>query len=834
MAIESAGRSEDLNRAVACVGLLLLLFCYRIWDLGTTHTDDAGWLLHTLQGNWRDGWEMALFQGRVWAFVSGPLLNIAMYLQGTVGGEIYRVGCLAIFFILFYGVLSIYTGRGLATLAAGLNLALFALRWEGSMVTTYPAMFGVQGTLFMLALWCYWKYSRAGAPRFLVLGIAALFLSLFMHEGVTLLYCIAAPVAIIGNHFYRPSAPATLRSITSNSRTQTQLVAAFTVIATYSVLYFGWRWAFPSGYEGNTLATFSAKRIASTFFSLSTSGSVLSDIARPYHVRFSDAVLRDGYTITYRFRDYLTEHWRGPAALSAALISSCVIFLAGRSMDTLGPASTIRPTAPLWMSVILGLAIATAPVLPVALTAKYQQQFFDLQVGSHVYTALSHFGWTLVIAALMAGLFSLAGRGTWVRKSLVICFSAATGVLAYGSYQMNDAIASDIGTETSRWKSVEQAQRLISGNDIRITRFYAPRLSGGSWFTAVPETYWTEYLRARGGAQFSFNADSVPLDEVRAGKVAMLDFFLPRRGAQPVVIVAPLELLAGKGALIAPRIYIRFENATPSERSQYTLSYTDVRNGPTSVRLSQLQDGSKGQYLLDNVQASPVSIRVSPGSTMNEMRVACHAAANGTTVAVGPLSSMQEPLCIGDILMRDDEFQAIEWQSISAFLGGPVRRSREGSWRTETYPFAIYSSRSLASSTISKPFGLLILPRQIPHAIGTVQQSSQALWLEARPGQQGALAFGPYVSLEKGRYEAAFQLTADGVDAQESVGEIDVAVNGGQRIVSAEITSSPKEKLMVLPFKVAGSALNYEFRVFTKGNATLKLKAVMLRQLPEK
>jgi hypothetical protein len=543
--------------------------------------------------------------------------------------------------------------------------------------------------------------------------------------------------------------------------------------------------------------------------------------------------MRDGYTVTYRFQDYLAEQWHGPAALSAALVSSCVIFLVGLSMGTRGAAGMIRPTAPLWMSALLGLVIAAAPVLPVAMTTKYQQQFYDLQVGSHVYTALSHFGWTLVIASLMAWLFSQAGRGTWARKTLVICFSAVTGVLAYGSFQMNDAIANDIGTETSRWKAVDQAQRLLAGNDTRITRFYAPRLSGGTWFTGLPEAYWAEYLQTRRGVQFSFNTDSVPFDEVRAGKVAMLDFFLPRGAKQPVVTVAPLELLAGNGTLIAPRIFIGFNNATPSEMSQYLLSFTDLWNGPTSVRLSQLRlgDSRTGQYALDNVQALPASIRVTPSSTVNEVRVACHPPAAGTTIAVGPLSNVQDPLCLADVLMREDEYQAIDWQGISAFLGGSIRKSMEGPWRKVSYPFAIYPSRPRAAAEISKPFGLLMLPRQIPHVIGTVQQSSKAIWLEARPGQQGTLAFGPYVSLKKGRYEAAFQLSADGANAQESVGEVDVSVNGGQRVVAAGIIGSQKEKLLVLSFEVAQSAHNYEFRVFSKGTATLKLKAVMLRQV---
>jgi hypothetical protein len=195
------------------------------------------------------------------------------------------------------------------------------------------------------------------------------------------------------------------------------------------------------------------------------------------------------------------------------------------------------------------------------------------------------------------------------------------------------------------------------------------------------------------------------------------------------------------------------------------------------------------------------------------------------------LSNVQEPLCLADVLMREDEYQAIDWQGISAFLGGSTRKSMEGSWHIENYPFAIYPSRPRAAAEMSKPFGLLMLPRQIPHVIGTVQQSSKAIWLEARPGQQGTLAFGPYVSLKKGRYEAAFQLTADGANAQESVGEIDVSVNGGQRVVAAAIIGSEKEKLLVLSFEVAQGARNYEFRVFSKGTATLKLKAVMLRQV---
>lgn len=833
----NAGDSNDRNwfqLIYFCIGALLVLFFYRLLDLGITHSDDAGWLLHTLQGNWRDGPEMAFFQGRIWAFVSGPIVNFAMYLQGSPFADVYRLGCLAVFFVAFYAVLSIYVGRPLASLAATLNLALFALRWEGSMVTTYPALFGVLGSLFVGSVWAGWKYAQSGRASLLWISLLGFFVSLFMHEGVTLLFCLLFPVTVVGNHFLTNPETAGMRSVAESAIARKHLIGAFAVIGAYFVIYMGWRWAFPTGYGGNRLDTFSPLRIGSTTLALSTSGTLLSDLVTPYYVRYGDVVMGDGYTVTYRFSSYLKDQMYGPAACLAGMLTACVVFLLGRNTSFRPSGAFTRRTTYWFVVLLVGLAIALAPILPVALTQKYQQQFFDLDVRSHVYTALSHFGWTLVLAALLAGLFSIGAAKGIYRTLLSTVLALATGVLAYGGYQMNDAIASDMRTETSRWKAVDRASSIVSLGQLNVKKFYAPRLAGGSWFAGLPPEYWSALLQASRGSRQNFASTAPRLQDLKDGQLAYLDFALLRRGAEPLVIVAPLDAPTGNAPVVAQQIYIGLDSATPSELAQYTVSFTDLKNGPVSYRLSSFETmaGSNSVWRLSNVQAVPASIRVSANSVQTTFELTCPgSAANETVVAVGPASYGMQPQCLGDMFMQVSDDSATDWRSIASFLGQPLRTSKEGEWRLTAYPFAIYSQRPRPNFSLQDPVRLLMLPRQIPHQIGAVHQTGSGLWLAAAPGEEGTLAFGPYATLAKGRYEVGFQLSVHDPKTSGSLGEVDVSVNGGQRVASALITGTPDGGILVLPFDVTQSASNYEFRVFSKGQATIRLKSVMLRQV---
>jgi hypothetical protein len=181
------------------IALLLAYLCLRVWDLGPMHTDDAIWALLSHQpdvdpvGNW------ARSQGRLWAFPIGNLMLLAMSWEGARFDSLVKLGSFAIFFVSFYAVVSSYWGRRTASFTACLFLGLFALRWEGSALTTYPLLLWPSATLCAFAILASRRYFLSGAKIALVLSILFFFTALFNNEGVVVLFCVLFVCSVLGN-----------------------------------------------------------------------------------------------------------------------------------------------------------------------------------------------------------------------------------------------------------------------------------------------------------------------------------------------------------------------------------------------------------------------------------------------------------------------------------------------------------------------------------------------------------------------------------------------------------------------------------------------------------
>lgn len=645
-----------LNRmTLSCVGVacLLLFFCYRLWSLGVTHHDDAIWFLASQQGNWGIIKDFAVNQGRIWAFVSGLLMYVALYLQGSVAGEAIRIGSLAIFFVIFYSVVSIYLGRRVALMAAVLNLALYAMRWEGSIVSTYPAFSWILMALFLCAVWLGWRYANNSRPFFLHTALAALFVSLFLHEGVSVLFAALFPLSVFANHYFVqrsfPSVKAVFHTVTSRR----QLVGAVAVIGFYFALYLAWRLVFPTNYEGNTLGDVNIARVFPTLFGLSASGSILSDVVHPYSVNFADAVGQDGYSVTYSPLSYLRAVADSPSAFFAALIVFVVIFLIASSGDQSKRNNNIG-----WLTIggiAIGALIAFVPILPVALVEKYQRHYFELGIHSYVYTALSHFGITLGIASLVLWVLSFRPAGYIYRNLLSALIALAVAVLAFCGYQMNDAIANDIRVETSRWKVVDQAMEIATQLDQPINLIYAPRLFNGSWFTVLDTSYWSQYVSVRHNKPMTFTRDPIPMPSTEHS-AAYMDFTLGRNASQSIVVLAPLGIRATNDSVFANKIVVAIDRPDPSDLARYVLFFRDQQRGSVEVRFSQLDMLNKSGTIrtISNVTAYPESIRVNRYSMLKSLPVGCDKSiVSGTTVFFGTASSGEGRSCVANNWLRE-------------------------------------------------------------------------------------------------------------------------------------------------------------------------------------
>lgn len=120
-----------------------------------------------------------------------------------------------------------------------------------------------------------------------------------------------------------------------------------------------------------------------------------------------------------------------------------------------------------------------------------------------------------------------------------------------------------------------------------------------------------------------------------------------------------------------------------------------------------------------------------------------------------------------------------------------------------------------------------------PHQIGYFDASNNAM--VSKLGEQGALAFGPYIELEKGRYRATFTLDANGDSSVVEAGAVDV--NGyndggtGKIYGKLPISLDSKKQEISIEFYVTDPSLRHEFRVWSNGTAKINFFKVSISKI---
>lgn len=345
---------------VFLIAILVISFCLRIWNLGITHHDDAVWALRAWQGNFDVIWQWATSQGRVWALISGPLLFYALKIKESFGGDLLLCAVFIIFFFSFYYLSSLYFGARVAKLAATFNVALYAMRWEGSLVTTYPAFTWLLSTSFLAGVWFSRQYLINGKSTNLFLAIGLFFLSLFLHEGMTLLFLVLFPLAILANHRIFLRGHLAAPEILKTAATRKLLVGYIFASLLYVALYVLWRILYPAKYDGLSLTGFTPLGFLQVWFNFTFSGSLIYDLFVPYTVRFSDALQNDSIVIGYPLTTYLSKLSLTPTTL---LYSVLVFFVCYRLLVLSAHEANRQNKAVnlLWAAGI-GLVVALTPI----------------------------------------------------------------------------------------------------------------------------------------------------------------------------------------------------------------------------------------------------------------------------------------------------------------------------------------------------------------------------------------------------------------------------------------------------------------------------------------
>jgi hypothetical protein len=620
VSIQSFWSTKRTDTALALI--LLGLLCARVWDIGITHTDDAFWALGAQLspqkiaelGLW-DGqnpvYSWATRQGRLWAFVSGTLLLHTLKWQGTVYGEMLRLGSFIVFFFVFHIFAAVYCGRRIAMMSVCLFLAFFVERWSGSLLTGSPLTCWPSCILFFLAVLAAQQFFVRGKVPLLVIAGLCLFVSLLNYnEGVALLLCILFPVTIVSNSALTVSGNgAALRQILRASRTRTLLAVYVTTVAIYSALTFAWAVLHPSHYEGHVLAPFDFVKLATVAVNFATSNSILHDLVRPYGFPYADAIAGSGLYLTYNPTDFAPTLVWYPMAIISGTIAAAVFqrtLLAQCSFRS----RASRLALPELFAIVVGLTIACVPIIPVAASKKYQDWFFELGITSYSHSILAYFGLSLFLAGLVSLVFRKKLIDTRFGKALAIAVTIAVGLFAAIAFRMDDSLVIDMRPEAGRWRVLGQAIETIKTVPMNVKTIWAPRFKVGSIFNVVQTWYWSDYTEAKYQIDIQFVDTLTSVDLSRGA--AVLDYSLADDKRNFICIITHLKpQLDSEQRVIADSIAINIERATDHLLMSYFLSFLDAEGVLRQVRLVDLpKAGGPRLLVLKNVLAEPSSVRV--------------------------------------------------------------------------------------------------------------------------------------------------------------------------------------------------------------------------------
>jgi hypothetical protein len=577
---------------LALLALLLALLCMRVWALGVTHTDDGMWVLraHTPEVETVAQW--AHYQGRLWAYVSGSMILHALTWQGTLYGELLRIGGFVLFFCAFHLMAGVYCGKRVALLCASLFLGLFALKWDGSILTTYPLITWVAGCAFVGAALAGRRYVRAGGVSTLAVAALVLLFSLFNNEGVTITFIALFALSVVANRVQLAHAP--------RQRSVRLALAAAASVLIYAVLYLGWRQLYPSGYPGHAPAPFNLVRIGTTLYHFSTSGSALHELFAPLHMVYGDAYLGTGRGIDYGLAQYADGLAGAPLALLAGASVASLLWrqlARGAGVAAAARGAVIERRC----AVAGGLVIALLPILPVALMGMYQQWVMMQQVRAYSHTVFAYFGWSLALAGLLAGACARLERRRYYR-AVVLLLAIAGAALAALVYRANDAIAADMRPESGRWHMVDRALA-ANAAAFHADTIWIPALASGSQYGVMYPQYWGEYVKARFRVDTSVSARIPDInDQVRG--IVMHDFAYDRAARQLVSLWTGYRKTSVTGPYLADRIAL--EVGTPRD---YLLEYADHAGAARRVPVASMrQVGSL--RVLDGLEVDPASVRL--------------------------------------------------------------------------------------------------------------------------------------------------------------------------------------------------------------------------------
>lgn len=118
-----------------------------------------------------------------------------------------------------------------------------------------------------------------------------------------------------------------------------------------------------------------------------------------------------------------------------------------------------------------------------------------------------------------------------------------------------------------------------------------------------------------------------------------------------------------------------------------------------------------------------------------------------------------------------------------------------------------------------------------PHQVGQFDNTAKSM--VTKLGEQGALAFGPYIVFEKGKYKASFSIDTPSSGVGRDVGTVDVygaSKDEGHIYATSRIYSANQKQVLQLEFDVINEQTKFEFRGWSNGIGAIELSKIMVEK----
>jgi len=675
-------------KKIQVLALMVLFYATvsTVWRIGPMHSDDAVWIVHAHKSSFSAAWDWAISQGRLYAIVVGSFMLHAFYWDGTIYGEFLKFFWLGIFILLFARVISVYFGWRLSILSTSIFLGFHALRFDGSAFITYPLLIWPSFCGLLISVLTGRRYILSGRINWLLLSGLGLFFSLFTNEAMTATFLLLFFLSCFGNCWLGLDGGVRYTVLKFSRRDIVLFLSLIVIALVYSMFALVFAFTYPTTYEGHNIAKFSIYKIAKVTWSFSTSGTIIGNFFNPFRINYSDFLNNSGVSVAYNLRDAFRDIG---GALPSTFFGLTVALLCLASMIGSGnPEGNIYRLQNLrsYFALVPGLVLIIFPVLPVALTNRYQDWHLNLGVGSYITTIISHLGISLTIAAFLAGILDIVS----VRRRLQIFFSltvaVCAGIIAFAGFRTNEAIAYDMRIEGARWRAMRTAISLIDSSIVQNQRVIIPQFRGSSWYTIVNSDYWSNYAQVISGKYFRFSYDEISEADLDQG--ALLISYVMSDNRRQFDVIASHLVADTDGAPKVDRILIQIGNSTRNQIANSFLSYYDRRMGLRQIPLATIESANynQGRFEFSDLNVIPGSIFLTRQSTPGAIVAPCR-----SHMRVGSRISFGRSYNLGDGFVCNGSSMLLSgWSAVEA----------SGTW-TNSYEAVVSIPASVIGAEIS-------------------------------------------------------------------------------------------------------------------------------------